>query len=91
MPEDVAAGRDLVTEDAVKSLVEPGVFAVLAALTAEGDVVLRPIGGSWGAGIVDAIRETAERYPGCKMRLFEQNYRDWKMYYKDIVPRAQVL
>lgn len=41
-----------VTADVVKSLVEPGVFAVLAALTVEGDVVLRPISGSWGSGIV---------------------------------------
>lgn len=86
-----ATDKKRVMVDVVKSLVEPGVFAVLAALTAEGEVVLRPIGGSWGAEIVDAIRETAERYPGCKMRLFEQDYRDWKVYYKNIVPREQVL
>jgi hypothetical protein len=77
--------------DVVRGLVEPGVFAVLAVLTAEGEVVLRPIGGRWGAGIVDAVQEMAEKYPGCRMRLFEQNYRDWKMYFEGVVKREQVL
>jgi len=75
--------------DAVRSLVERGTFAVLAVLTREGDVVLRPIGGRWGAGIVDAIREMAERYPGCRMRLFEHPYDDWDLYFKHVVGRAQ--
>lgn len=77
--------------DAAKSLVEPGVFALLAVLTAKGAVVLRPIGGSWGAGIRDAIEEMAEKYPGAKMRLLERNYRDWKMYFEGIVPKEQIL
>jgi len=77
--------------DAVKSLVERGTFAVLAVLTKEGNVVLRPIGGRWGAGIVDAVQEMAEKYPGCKMRLFEQNYDDWERYFEGIVPKEQVL
>lgn len=80
MPED---------PDAVRSLVEPGVFALLAVLTAEGEVVLRPIGGRWDAGIRDAVREMAEKYPGCKMRLFEQKC-DWKRYFEGIVSRDQV-
>lgn len=74
---------------AVKGLVEPGVFALLAVLTADGEVVLRPVGGKWDAGIRDAVREMAEKYPGCKMRLFEQNC-DWKRYFEGIVSREQV-
>lgn len=77
--------------DAVRSLVERGTFAVLAVLTWEGDVVLRPVGGRWGAGIADAIREMAERYPGCRMRLFERPYDDWDLYFKHVVGREQVL
>lgn len=77
--------------DAVRSLVERGTFAVLAVLTPDGDVVLRPIGGRWGAGIVDAIREMAERYPGCRMRLFERRYDDWDRYFRHVVGREQVL
>lgn len=76
--------------DAVRSLVERGTFAVLAVCTAEGEVVLRPIGGRWDPGIVDAVREMAEKYPGCKMRLFEQSY-DWERYFDGIVEREQVL
>lgn len=76
--------------DAAKGLVERGTFAVLAVLTKEGDVVLRPIGGRWEAGIVDAVREMAEKYPGCKMRLFEQEC-DWERYFEGIVSREQVL
>jgi hypothetical protein len=75
--------------DAVKSLVERGTFAVLAVLTREGDVVLRPIGGRWGSGIRDAVQEMAEKYRGCKMRLFSQEI-DYK-HFGDIVSRDQVL
>ncbi len=77
--------------DAANSLVEPGVFALLAVRTAEGEVVLRPIGGPYGAGIRDAIQEMAEKYPGAKMRLLERNYRDFKMYFDGIVPKQQLL
>lgn len=70
---------------------ERGTFAVLVVLTPDGDVVLRPIGGRWDAGIVDAIREMAERYPGCRMRLFERPYDDWDLYFKHVVGREQVL
>lgn len=76
--------------DTVKSLVERDTFAVLAVLIQEGDVVLRPIGGRWGAGIRDAVREMAEKYPGCKMRLFEQEC-SYEKYFKGIVARDQVL
>jgi hypothetical protein len=34
---------------AATDLVKPGVFAVLAILTSDGDTVLRPIGGDWNA------------------------------------------
>jgi hypothetical protein len=76
--------------NAVKSLIERDTFAVLAVLTREGDVVLRPIGGRWGAGIRDAVQEMAEKYPGCKMRLFEQEC-NYEKYFKGIVVRDQVL
>lgn len=32
----------------------------------------------------------AKKYPGCKMRLFEQSY-DWDKYFEGIVDREQVL
>lgn len=76
--------------DAVRSLTEAGTFAVLAVQTKEGDVVLRPIGGRWGAGIADAVREMAERYPDCRMQLFERNC-DWKKYFTGIIRRDQLL
>lgn len=77
--------------DSVKSLVDQGTFAVLSVLTKENEVILRPIGGRWGAGITDAIKEMAERYPGCKMRLFEENYDDWHRYFQGIVSKEQLL
>lgn len=76
--------------DTVKSLVEPGTFAILAAMTKQGDVVLRPIGGQWGSGIIDAIQEIAEKYPSCRMQLFER-CNDWKRYFEGIVDREQIL
>ncbi|HOV78804.1 MAG TPA: hypothetical protein PK728_01740 [Bacillota bacterium] len=75
---------------AVKNLTDPCVFAVLAVLTKEEEVVLMPIGGKWNSGITDTIREAAEKYPGCKMQLFER-CSDWKMYFEGIVQRDQVL
>lgn len=77
--------------DSVKSLVDQGTFSVLVALTKENEVILRPIGGRWGASITDAIREMAQKYPGCKMRLFEQNYDDWHRYFQGIVSKEQLL
>lgn len=76
--------------DAVRSLVERGTFAVLAVLTAQGDVVLRPIGGRWGSGIRDAVEEAAGKYPGCRMQLFERAC-DYERYFEGIVPKEQVL
>jgi len=75
----------------VKSLVEHGVFAVLVVMTEEGETVLRPIGGRWGSGIVDAVKEMAEKYPGCRMKLFEQNYDDWERYFRGIISKKQLL
>lgn len=76
---------------AVKSLPERGVFALLVVLTEEGETVLRPIGGHWGSGIVDAVKEMAEKYPGCRMKLFEQNYDDWERYFRGIISKKQLL
>lgn len=76
-------------EERVKSLVRPDVFAVLAILTREGEVVLRPVGGRWGSGIRDAIKEMSENYPGCQIQIFTRAS-DWK-YFDGIVPREQVL
>ncbi len=73
----------------IKSLVKPDVFAVLAILTDEGEVILRPIGGHWGSGIRDAIKETSEIYPGCKIQLFTRT--SDRKYFDGIIPREQVL
>lgn len=75
--------------DAIKGLVERDTFALLAVKNVDGEVVLRPIGGRWGSGIRDAVREMAEKYPGCKMRLLGQEV-DYK-HFEGIVPREQVL
>lgn len=77
--------------DAARGLVERGTFAVLAVLTKDGDVVLRPIGGRWDAGIVDAVREMAERYPGCGMKLFERPGDEWEKYFRGVISREQCL
>ncbi|QSQ10600.1 hypothetical protein H0A61_03010 [Koleobacter methoxysyntrophicus] len=76
---------------AIKSLPERGVFALLVVLTEEGETVLRPIGGRWGSGIVDAVKEMSEKYPGCRMKLFEQNYDDWERYFRGIISKKQLL
>jgi hypothetical protein len=76
---------------AIKDLAEPGVFALLTALTPEGDVIIRPIGGDWKTDIIEAIQETAEKYPGCKFRLFEHNYDIWRRYFEGVVPKEQLL
>lgn len=75
--------------DAVKGLVECDTFALLVVKNADGEVVLRPIGGRWGSGIRDAVREMARKYPGCKMRLLSQEI-DYK-HFDGIVSRDQVL
>ncbi|MBF7084335.1 hypothetical protein IT084_15380 [Desulfallas sp. Bu1-1] len=75
--------------EGVKSLVKPDVFAVLTVLTSEEEVILRPIGGHWGSGIRDAIKEMSERYPGCKMQLFTRE--SDRKYFDGIVSREQVL
>lgn len=75
--------------DAACALVETGTFALLAVKTVEGNVILRPIGGRWDAGIIDAIQEMADKYPGCKMRLFEQES-NYEKYFQGIVPKEQV-
>ena len=75
--------------DTVRALIETGTFALLVVKPVEGDVVLRPIGGRWDAGIIDAIQEMADKYPGCKMRFFEQEG-NWNKYFKGIVSKDQV-
>jgi hypothetical protein len=63
-------------------LAEKSVFALLIVKTTGGETVLRPIGGSYGAGINDAIGEMLEKHPGCKMKMFEENYNDYFDYFK---------
>jgi hypothetical protein len=75
--------------DTVEALVEKGIFGLLAVKPVEGDVVLRPIGGRWDSGIIDAIQEMADKYPGCKMRLFDQES-NFDKYFKGIVSKDQV-
>lgn len=77
--------------DVAKSLAQPGVFALLVAQTADGEVILRPIGGEWGPDITEAIRELTQRYPGCRMRLFEHEYNTWRRYFKGIIPEELLL
>lgn len=77
--------------DVAKSLVQTGVFALLIAQTTEGEVITRPIGGEWGPDITEAIRELAQRYPGCRMRLFEHEYNTWRRYFRGIIPMEQML
>ena len=77
--------------DCVSGLVENGTFAILAVLTKEGHVVLRSIGGHWSSNITDAAKEMIEKYPGCKIRLFEQNYDAWDRYFKGELLREQML
>lgn len=69
--------------------IEQGVFAILAVKPVDGEAFFRPIGGSYGSGIRDAVQEMAEKYPGCKMRLFESTSEH--KYFVGIVPREQVL
>ncbi|GHU89699.1 hypothetical protein FACS1894202_08340 [Clostridia bacterium] len=73
----------------VRELVKPGVFAFLAVLTREGDAVFMVIGGAGNPSITEVIQEAAVKYPGCKMRLFEDNYNSG--YFKGIVSREQML
>lgn len=76
-----------VTDD----LVSEGVFALLAVLTADGEVVLRPIGGDWGYDITDAAKEMASRYPNCKMRLYEHGYNAFRRYFSGEISPEQML
>jgi len=73
------------------SLAESGVFAVLIAVPLSGEVICRPIGGSWDSSITDAICELNELYPQCKMKLLEQDYSAWRRYFEGIVTREQLL
>lgn len=66
-------------------------FALLAVLTHEGNIIIRPIGGDWGYDIIEAIQEMAEKYPNCKMRLYEHLYDDWRRYFEGVVPWEQLL
>lgn len=79
------------TLNILPDLVNKEIFALLVILTADEKVVLRPIGGKYGSGIIDAIREAAEKYPGCKMKLLEENYNSWDRYFKHVVSREQII
>lgn len=82
---------ELELREILKSLADESVFALLIGLTSEGEVVLRPIGGKWGSGIIPAIKEMNQKYPGCKMKLLERNYDDWFKYFSHVVSKEQVL
>jgi len=77
--------------DAMPSLTQPGTFAILVVLLPSGERVLRPIGGEWGSGIVEAVCEMAEKYPDGKMKLFEENYDAWWRYFEGNIPRERLL
>lgn len=78
-------------EKILKALADESIFALLISVTQEGEVILRPIGGEWGSGIIVAIEEMNKKYPGCKMKLLERNYDDWFRYFKHVVPKEQVI
>jgi len=67
-------------------------FAILMVLTENGDRVIRPIGGGWHNGINDTIEEMHEKFPNCKMKIYEENYNSWSKYFvPNGVSREQVL
>jgi hypothetical protein len=72
----------------VSCMAEQSTFTILLAQTTEGEVVVRPIGKHWGGEIGDAVQEMAERYPGCKIRLFNGNS-DWRKYFSGITAKEQ--
>ena len=65
----------------IKDLVQNGCFALIVVLTEKGEVVLRPIGGSYHNGINDTIEELDRMYPNSKMKMFETRYDAWKKYF----------
>ena len=67
-------------------------FALLLILTADGKTFIRPVCGEWANGINDAVGETKEIFPGCRMKIFEENYGAWKKYFvPNGVPKEDVL
>lgn len=80
-----------VIPDNLRALTVPGTFALLAALTRENEIILKPINANENADIIEAIQEIVAEHPGCKMRLFEHNYNSWKRYFEGVVPREQLL
>lgn len=56
-------------------------FALLMILTVDGKTLIRPIGGDWANGINEAIEVAKESFPGCKMKIYEENYGAWKKYF----------
>ncbi|WAM33337.1 hypothetical protein [Caldicellulosiruptor morganii] len=78
-------------EKLLKALADKSVFALLIVETEDGKVILRPIGGEWGSGIIPAIEEMDRKYPGCKMKLLERNYRDWFEYFQHVIPKERMI
>ena len=66
-------------------------FALLIILTESGETLMRPIGGLWDGGINDAIKDMNQKYPGCKMKIYEDNYRPSKYFIPNGVPKERVL
>lgn len=72
--------------------VKDGVFALLVVKTADGETVIRPIGGGYGNGINDAIEEILEKYPDCKLKIYEENYSAWRRYFEPFgIGRERIL
>lgn len=74
-----------------EELAKKSVFALLLVITPDGEIVPRPIGNPHGSSIHEAILEMNEKYPGSKMKLFEQNYDSWRRYFDGIIDHAQLL
>jgi len=82
---------DYIIPEGWECLAEPGVFAVLLIQTLEDKTLIRPIGGQWHPGIIDAIEEADKTFPSCKVKLLERNYNDWRKYFRGVVPNERLL
>ncbi|MEZ0535977.1 hypothetical protein ACAG39_01870 [Caldicellulosiruptoraceae bacterium PP1] len=78
-------------EKIIESLSDKRVFALLIGVTQEGEIVLRPIGGEWDSGIINAIQEMNQKYPNCKMKLLERSYDDWFKYFTHVVQKDRMI
>jgi len=79
-------------KNAVPTEIKPqNVFALLLILTECGETFIRPIGGEWENGINDAVEEMDTKYPGCKMKLFEDFHNSNKYFIPNGVSKERIL